>query len=318
MPALSYASHPVPFFIFTVGMVPYKDCQFCVVYFPCDETFDIVKLDDTSFQESDYNTLVKNSSAEIGIECSYNGKKYDGIVIQVGKAVEDLEVTEERCVSLMKEKKKKIHNILIRIPKFHSGRRMAYEPLGVINTSASDTEMTPRKAKNTSNKEPKNTSTKSLSSITELPPMEPYATSSQSDLCSQSTSVGQSNHSEQGSVANSVHIQTPSGPIISNIKDKPFLLYVVEKLNRLTAAMNTCLENNKLLACKLDALISMQGEPVVSDATPKFSTKFPITDIGRLKEFINELKEDNTKRSSLVGSLMHIFNVIFNYSEIIF
>ena len=109
------------------------------MYFDTDKTIGIVKLGLNEFQKSDYLKFVESSS-KFYFKAKYGEEMFDVLLIQIGKSASDLEVTEDRCVDLLQKKRKNICDLLIRIPKFHTGKRMAYEPLEIINTGASEVE----------------------------------------------------------------------------------------------------------------------------------------------------------------------------------
>lgn len=80
-------------------MVPYEECMFGVVFFKVDETFVIVKLNDTTFSKKEYDRMAVDSSFEVVVNCTYDGENYEAVMIQLGKTADDFEVAEERCVT---------------------------------------------------------------------------------------------------------------------------------------------------------------------------------------------------------------------------
>lgn len=194
--------------------------QFMVVFFEADETIEIVRISDTSFSEENYEEI-KNPSARISVSAKFNGSEYSAIVIQLGMTAEDLEITEDRCVDLLRKKKKSINDLLIRIPKVHSGKRMVYEPLHNIFTS--DEESVKSRSKAAKNVKPSISRTRSadieLPSITEVEfqPGVPRPSSSYDYHLSQITDV------------------------LDSEKSKPLMSFLVKKLNLIATRTNELL-----------------------------------------------------------------------------
>lgn len=115
-------------------MLAFTDCQYAVVYFEFDETIEIVRISSTNFTEELHEKTKENLSIKIQMKTTYREEQYDTTLVQLGKTSDDLEATEERCVDLLTKKKKSIDDLLVRIPRFHVGKRMVFEPLNNIHT----------------------------------------------------------------------------------------------------------------------------------------------------------------------------------------
>lgn len=176
----------------------------------------------------------------------------------------------------MKEKEKKLADIIIRIPKCHSGRRMAYEPLGVIQTSSEQSEM----ELSPLNKSRHKKSHKPIS-VTELTPISRLERSSLSVA-----SPASSTHSDFWSV-NESHKN----------EDKRFRIFVIEKFNILISTLNQVLRNQDVIMSRLNEVDTQQS----ANHTAYRRNNLPISTKEELKELVEELETDRSKYDSLVS-----------------
>lgn len=226
-------------------MIPLEKCKFACVFFPIDETFGIVGIEDTSFTQMHYDKILDGRDRNIVLDTFYNGETFDSTLVQLGSDSEDLEVTEERCIDLISKKKKKIVDILIRIPRFHSGKRMAYEPLSLINTSLSESEsqaVKPTKRPRKMTEEPRKLQPPKCKDTEQLPPI----------LAVDSTHTDATDSKFTSYVVKKMNIMTSSilsihkkqDEILSN--QKALSKFIAENFSRTETETN---ENEKILDC---------------------------------------------------------------------
>lgn len=280
-------------------MLPYNECEFAVEYFEIDKTIAIIKLKDSSFDESDYKQFTSDLSCRTELEALYDDKHFNIVLIQIDKSVTDLEVTEERCVDLLLKKKKSLPDLLIRIPNFHMGKRMAYEPLSVIHTSCSEDEV-PRKLK-------EKREIKLPTSFTALPPIGDV-----SSQCLNTEMVGQNTTRDLSIIS-----EIPENVQNEIENDQPsvtkFKKFMIEKVNILVSAVHAISARQEEIANQQRILMTMVSDVRNGGASGEslaLKSTLPVNNLSGLIELEKEVVEKLDAYAKLVRVIFYHFMLL--------
>jgi hypothetical protein len=88
-------------------------------------------VDDTNWSRASYDRLILNKKTTL--EADYNDSKNKCYVVLCSKESEELMTALSYCVKLKKEKQLPLEQILTLVPRFSSGKRLAFHNLKVKN-----------------------------------------------------------------------------------------------------------------------------------------------------------------------------------------
>lgn len=113
-------------------MLSFQECNFWLVYFPCDKAFHIAEVDVNYFKKETYEQYIGNGQKSTKVQIEFDGESYQAIIITVAKEVEDLKFIFERCCTLKNEPYNyTVEQVLKQVPRFHCGKRVALPNLKV-------------------------------------------------------------------------------------------------------------------------------------------------------------------------------------------
>ena len=279
-------------------MIPYGQCKSAVVYFKVDMTIEIVQLEDTNFSEEMYHQIISSPKTAIEIKANYQGHTYSAVLIQLGASTEDLEITEDRCVSLLTRKRKRLNDLIIRIPRIHSGRRMIYEPLDNVFTSdnSSENEIVEKSPILKKKRNAYSHGMIQLPPINELP-------NSQAGVSSKSTLVLNSSTAESAELLSlpipekepEFGITTHKSAEISELSKSKLTSFIVKKMNILVNTTNALFSEVKKISIQQEKvnefILRLHNKKENSNEITKM---LPLVSVDAVKDFVQEISDSQS------------------------